>query len=81
MIDTKTVILEILADVAPDADPSTLAPGADLRDGLDLDSVDFLGVLVAVGERLGVEVPERDYAEVRSLDALVAYVDQRRAPG
>ncbi len=81
MTDTKTVILEILADVAPDADASTLAPGVDLRDELDLDSVDFLGVLVAVGERLGVEVPERDYAEVRSLDALVAYVDQRRAPG
>lgn len=78
MSDTKQTILAVLAEVAPDADPSALPPTADLRDELDLDSMDFLNVLVGIDQRLGVEVPERDYGAVRTLEALVAYVDARR---
>jgi len=51
----------------------------DIRDQLDLDSMDFLNVLVAIAEQLRVEIPERDYAKVRTLDALVAYVEAARA--
>jgi len=81
MSKTRTAIIEVIADVAPDAELDQLDPAADLRDELDIDSMDFLGVLLGVHERLGVEVPERDYGEVRTLDALVAYVDRRRATG
>lgn len=80
MSDTKPVILEAIAEVAPDTEPSRLSPAADLRDELDLDSMDFLNLLVAIQERLGVSVPEQDYGEVRTLEALVAYVDARRKP-
>lgn len=81
MTDTEPIILEAIREVAPDAEISGLSPTADLRDELDLDSMDFLNLLVRIDQRLGVAVPERDYAEVRTLAALVAYVDaRRRAP-
>ncbi|MCA9711585.1 MAG: acyl carrier protein [Myxococcales bacterium] len=79
MSESRTAILEAIADVAPEADLEAIDPSVDLRDELDIDSMDFLNVLVGIHERLGVEVPERDYGEVRTLDALVAYVDRRRA--
>ena len=79
MSKSRTAILEAIADVAPEADLEAIDPSVDLRDELDIDSMDFLNVLVGIHERLGVEVPERDYGEVRTLDALVAYVDRRRA--
>jgi acyl carrier protein len=78
MSDVRTVILQAIADVAPDAELESLDPAADLRDELDIDSMDFLNVLVGIHERLGVEVPELDYGRVRTLEALVAYVDERR---
>ncbi|MCA9650282.1 MAG: acyl carrier protein [Myxococcales bacterium] len=81
MSDTKTVILAIIDDVAPGCDLEGLDPAADLREELDIDSMDFLNVLIGIKERLQVEVAEQDYGEVRSLDGLVAYVDGRRSSG
>jgi acyl carrier protein len=81
MTDIRTSILRAIAEVAPDADLDGLDPGADLRDELDIDSMDFLHVLVGINERLGVEVPEEDYGRVRTLAALEAYVSHRRAHG
>jgi acyl carrier protein len=81
MSDIRTAILQSIADVAPDADLDGLDPGADLRDALDIDSMDFLNVLVKINERLGVEVPEEDYGRVRTLDALESYLGHRRVHG
>lgn len=78
MTDVRDAILSAIANVAPDAELERLDPTADLRDELDIDSMDFLNVLVGIHERLGVEVPELDYGRVRTLDALVAYVEERR---
>lgn len=78
MSDTRETILEIIADVAPDADTTNLDDEADLRDELDIDSMDLLNVLIGIDETLHVSVPERDYGEVQTLAALVAYVDARR---
>lgn len=81
MSDAKSTILEIIVDVAPDAPIDELDPAADLRDELDIDSMDFLNVLIGIKERLEVEVAEADYGEVRTLDALVEYVSRRQAAG
>lgn len=80
-MDIRACVLACLAEVAPEAEAEfdTLEGDADLREQLDLDSMDFLNVLIAIARETGVEVPERDYALVRSLDALVAYVEQCRA--
>ncbi len=77
-MSTQATILSIIADVAPDAELDDVDGDADLRDELDIDSMDFLGVLVGIKEQLGVSVPEADYDQVRTLASLVAYVDARK---
>jgi acyl carrier protein len=68
-------VIESLALIAPEADLEHLPPGVDLRDELDLDSMDFLNFVIAVHERTGIEVPERDYPQLLTLDACVRYLD------
>ena len=75
--DIRRAVLEIIADVAPDADLGSLDPSADLRDALDIDSMDFLNVVIGVHTRLGVEIPEAEQDRVRSVDGLVAFVAAR----
>jgi len=73
-IDTPAAVRAALAGIAPEADLDTVPGDADLQEELDLDSMDFLNFLIALGERTGVRVPESDYAQVRTLDGCVAYV-------
>jgi acyl carrier protein len=72
--EIREIITSIIGAVAPEADLAHTDGKADLRDALDIDSMDFLNVLVGIEETLGVTVPEGDYDEVRTLDALVDYV-------
>lgn len=78
---TRAAILRILGDIAPDADLSRLPGDAPMRDELDIDSMDFLNLIVAVAAQLEVEIPERDYGRLATIDAMVAYVEAARAPG
>ncbi len=75
----RAAVLSILAGIAPEVDVEEIRPGADLRDELDIDSMDFLRFLVRVEERLRVSVPERDYPRVRTLASCVAYLAERGA--
>jgi len=77
--EIREVVLSILAGIAPEIDVEEIRPGADLRDELDIDSMDFLRFLVRVEERLGVSVPEKDYPRVRTLASCVAYLEERGA--
>ena len=77
--EVRAVVLSILGGIAPEVDPTQVKPGADLREELDIDSMDFLRFVVGVAERLGVEVPESDYPLIRTLDGCVAYLTQRGA--
>ncbi|HVN83808.1 MAG TPA: acyl carrier protein [Candidatus Binatia bacterium] len=70
----KDVVFRALKRVAPEADLTTLNPAADLRDQLDLDSVDFMNVIVAIHAELGIDIPEADYRKLASLEACVAYL-------
>ena len=72
--EIREVVLSILGAIAPEVDLSQVRPGGDLRDELDIDSIDFLRFVVGIAERLGVEVPEADYPLVRSLDGCVGYL-------
>ena len=72
--DIRAAVLASLADVAPEADAAAIDPAVPLQEQLDLDSMDFLTLLSGVADRTGVEVPERDYAEVASLQGCVDYV-------
>jgi acyl carrier protein len=70
----RDTILGLLADIAPEADLAGLADDVDLRDAVDLDSLDFLNLVERLAEATGVDVPENDYPEVRTLDGLATYV-------
>ena len=75
----RAVLLQILQEMLPQEDVSKLNPDVRLRDQLDLDSMDFVNFLVAVGERLGVETPEKDYAKLATLNSCVTYFRSKRA--
>jgi acyl carrier protein len=77
-VQTSTVIHDIvlaaLSRIAPEAALGQLDPGEDIREQLDLDSVDFLNFVVALHGELGVEVPEADYRKLRTIDGCVRYL-------
>ena len=76
--EIRAVLVSVLHGIAPEVDPATIRPGADLRDELDIDSMDFLRFVVGIHERLGVDVPEADYPRVRTLEGAVGYVAARK---
>ena len=73
-IEIRQAIAEVIAGIAPEADLSTVGDDEDLRDALDLDSMDFLNVLIALHERTGVTIPEADSGKLRTLRGIVAYL-------
>lgn len=75
--DVRSVIRSALADIAPEADLDALPGDADLQEELDLDSMDFLNLVIALGERTGVEIPEHDYAAIATFDGCAAYLRAR----
>ena len=68
------ILREVLGQVAPEADLDGLAPGEALTEGLDLDSIDFLNLVIGVHERTGIDTPERDYPRLATLEGWVAYL-------
>jgi len=72
--DIRQLLFEELGNLAPEADLGTVPPDADLREALDLDSMDFLNLVMALHKRLAIEIPERDYAELRTIDDAIAYL-------
>lgn len=70
----KAAILAALGEIAPEADLEKLAPDAELRETLDLDSADFLRFVQDLATRTGVEVPEADYARIATLGGCVGYL-------
>jgi acyl carrier protein len=72
--ELKALILELLGGIAPEADYAALAGDADLRETLDLDSMDFLNFVTALHERTGRNIPERDYPELFTVDSAIDYL-------
>jgi acyl carrier protein len=70
----RSLVLDVLQEIAPEIDPSAVPRDRDLRRALDIDSMDQLNLLVGIGQRLGFEIPEADAVKLRTLDQLVAYL-------
>jgi acyl carrier protein len=70
----RDVVLRTLGYIAPEADLATLDPSGDLREQLDLDSIDFLNFVTGLHDEVGVEIPEADYLKVRTLDGCIKYL-------
>ena len=72
--EVRAVIVEILTDIAPDEDFSTVDDQKNLRDQFDLDSMDFLDIVMELRKRYSVEVPEKDYEELATVSSCVNYL-------
>jgi acyl carrier protein len=75
--EIKDVILEIIQDIDDEADLTSLDPGAALRDQLDLDSMDFLDIVMELRKRYQIQIPEADYPQLATLDSCVNYLVPR----
>jgi acyl carrier protein len=72
--ECKQIVLDIIADIAPDEDLSNVKAEVRLRDQLDLDSMDFLDIVMELRKKHGIEVPEEDYPQLASLDSCAEYL-------
>lgn len=75
--EIRAAVLRALADVAPEADATTIHPARPFRDQVDLDSFDFLNFMIGLHAQLGVDVPEADYPKLASLAGAVDYLGAR----
>ena len=72
--EARELIRATLHRVAPDADLDQVGPGETLQEALDLDSIDFLNLVTGLHQATGLEIPERDYPELSTLDGAVTYL-------
>jgi acyl carrier protein len=79
MADVRQIVIDIISDIAPDEDISTLDDKLSLREQLDLDSMDFLDIVMELRKRHKVEVPQEDYPKLASLDSCVTYLSPKFA--
>ena len=75
--EIRATVLRVLGDIAPEADLAALEPDVNLREQLDLDSMDVLNFVVGLHAALGVEIPEVDYPKFATLDGGVEYLTAR----
>ncbi|MGD0148332.1 MAG: acyl carrier protein [Xanthobacteraceae bacterium] len=73
-IDIRKVLQEELNNIAPEVDIAGIDPAANLREVMDIDSMDFLNFITAIHHRLGIDIPEIDYPKLATLDGAVAYL-------
>jgi acyl carrier protein len=73
----KAAALEILRSIAPEVEAGEIEPTRPLRKQVDLDSMDWLNFLVGLHQRLGVNIPEADYAQLVTLDNVLDYLQAR----
>lgn len=77
-LEIRNAVTAAIASVAPECAGKSLQPDRLLREQVDLDSLDWLNVVTALHERLGVDIPESDYERLSTLDGIVAYLEARR---
>jgi len=77
----RQAVLAAIAAIAPETDLQQLQTDQPLRRQIDLDSMDWLNVIAGLHERLSIEVPERDYGRLTTLDAIVDYLASHPAAG
>ena len=75
--EIKQAVLEILADIAPDEDLGNLKEDVPFRDQLEMDSMDFLDIVMELRKRYRIQIPEEEYPELASMTSTVRYLEPR----
>ena len=73
----KALVLAELNKIAPEVELDQIDPAVDLREQVDLDSMDLLNLAIAIHQATGVDIPEADYPQMASLNGCVAYLRSR----
>lgn len=73
--DIRACVLDILSDIAPDEDLSDLKDDLSFREQLELDSMDFLDIVMELRKRYRIQVPEDDYVNLKSMQSTVEYLE------
>lgn len=72
--EIRSIVLNCLGAIAPEADLSRIRPAISLRDQLDIDSMDFLNFVISLHKELDLEIPERDYPKLLTLNGCIEYL-------
>jgi len=75
--EIRAAVLDIISSIAPDEELDSLDGSKNIRDQLDLDSMDFLDIVMELRKRYKVEVPEEDYMELATLDSCANYLEPK----
>lgn len=75
--DILAGVIATLRGIAPEVQGDELVADRPLRDQVDLDSMDWLHVIIGLHQRFGIDIPESDYASLTTLDNIVAYIHAR----
>ncbi len=73
--EIREAVFDILSDIAPDEDLSNLKEDVAFRDQLELDSMDFLDIVMELRKRYRVQIPEQDYPQLASMESTVNYLE------
>lgn len=75
--DIRQVILDILERIAPDEDLSDIKDDVPFREQLELDSMDFLDIVMELRKRYRVQIPEEDYEHLATMQGTVTYLEPK----
>lgn len=75
--ELERILTEELYRIAPDIDLAEVDRSADLREEFDIDSMDFLNLVTALGHRFKLEMPEADYPKMQTFNAILAYLKSK----
>ena len=78
--EARAAVFAALFDIAPEVDGVSVGDDRDLRRAADLDSLDFLRLVESVARATGVDIPESDYSEVRTVGAMAHYLASHSGP-
>ncbi|MGK7346582.1 MAG: acyl carrier protein [Candidatus Nitrospinota bacterium M3_3B_026] len=70
----RQAVVDIMSEILPDEDLADIDPDKPLREQLDLDSMDFLDIVMELRKRYGIEVPESDYGKLVTMNSTVDYL-------
>jgi len=76
---TESVVQQHLYRIAPDIDLSQIDINADIREEYDIDSMDYLHLIIALGKHFDIVIPEADYPKISSFNSLCRYLEEGAA--
>jgi len=77
--EIKAIVFQQLCAVAPETEPSQVQLQQNLRDQLDLDSVDFLNFIIGLHKQFKIDIPEKDYPQLMTIESCVSYLSKKQS--